>query len=64
MMNMDDSMFITYNPKSELEQALAVRLYTIAAVNGLNVYLPERLGGRQLTQETIGRIRLSKWFVC
>lgn len=36
------TIFITYNPKVESEQVLAVRLHTIGAVNGFRMFLPDR----------------------
>jgi hypothetical protein len=62
----DRSIFITYNPTSDFEQTLAVRLYTIGQVNGFEMYLPDRFNGlhTSINQETRYRIAHSKWLVC
>lgn len=58
------TVFISYNPDSEFEQTLAIRLQTIGAVHGYNTLLPDRAyRGTQLTLETKNRILLSDFFV-
>lgn len=57
-------VFITYNPTSEEEQILAVRLHTIGALNGFRMYLPDRYYSIEaLEDETKNRIMESDWFV-
>ena len=58
------SIFITYNPKSEQEQVLAIRLHTLGAVNGFQMSLPDRSSGQNLSLETKRRIENSHWIVC
>lgn len=58
------SIFITYNPNSELEETLAARLHTIGAVNGFVMYLPDRFNSNsQISNETKARISRSDYFV-
>ncbi len=58
------SVFISYNPHSEVEQTLAIRLHTIGAVNGFNMMLPDRsFGSTLLSTETRNRINLSDYFI-
>lgn len=60
----DQTIFITYNPQSEAEQTLAVRLHTIGAVNGFRMYLPDRYNSTTfLDEETKRRIQESGFFV-
>jgi hypothetical protein len=60
----DKTIFITYNPNSEAEQTLAVRLHTIGAVNGFRMYLPDRFNSNTfLDIETKRRIEESGFFV-
>jgi len=57
------TVFITYNPKSEIEEALAYRLQTIALLYyGIEVYLPYRTY-KGLTDGTTDRITTSDHFV-
>jgi hypothetical protein len=58
------TIFITYNPRSSLEQTLAVRLHTSGVVNGFKMYLPER-GNSEISidYETKRRIEESNYFV-
>lgn len=58
------SVFVTYNSNSELEQTVAVRLQTIGAVHGFNMYLPDRLSKtKSVSQETEYRIKSSDYFI-
>jgi hypothetical protein len=59
------SVFISYNPQSDVEMTLAVRLHTIGGVNGLQINLPDRLSFQRpdLTEETKHRIRNSQYFL-
>ena len=59
-----DTVYITYNPGSEVEQTLAVRLHTIGAVNGFRMLLPDRLYSETfLDDETKQRIASAEWFI-
>ncbi len=59
-----DTVYITYNPGSEVEQTLAVRLHTIGAVNGFRMLLPDRLYSETiLDDETKQRIASADWFI-
>ena len=49
---MQTKIFITYNPGNPDEQALATRLYTIAAVNGFTAFLPDRANGSNYLDST------------
>lgn len=58
------SVFISYNPNSDVEQTLAVRLHTIGAVHGFNMLLPERMGYSQsVSSETKSRILTADYFI-
>lgn len=58
------SIFVTYNPKSDLEQTLAVRLHTIGAVNGFRMFLPDRYNSETiLDNETKRRIGEADYFI-
>jgi hypothetical protein len=58
------SVFISYNPNSDIEQTLAVRLHTIGAVHGFTMLLPERFGFSKLpTNETKSRILSADYFI-
>ena len=58
------TIFITYNPNSDLEETLAARLHTIGAVNGFVMYLPDRFNSnKQISNETKVRISRSDYFV-
>jgi hypothetical protein len=57
-------MFISYNPHSELEQTLAIRLHTIGSVSGFQMFLPDRYhGSKTIDISTQERIRQADWFV-
>ena len=58
------TVFISYNPNSDIEQTLAVRLHTIGAVHGFNMLLPDRVGfTRSVTNETKSRILSADYFI-
>jgi len=58
------TIFITYNPKADHEQTLAVRLHTIGAVNGFRMFLPDRYNSESmLDNETKRRIAESDYFI-
>ena len=58
------SVFISYNPNSDVEQTLAIRLHTIGSVSGFNMILPDRGFSAMVTSpETRGRIQLSDYFI-
>jgi hypothetical protein len=58
------TIFITYNPNSEFEQTLAIRLHTIGATNGFRMYLPDRFNSEDvLDDETKSRISKSDYVV-
>jgi hypothetical protein len=58
------NVFISYNPGSEVEQTLAIRLHTIGAVSGFNMMLPDRaFGSAIISTETRNRMRLSDYFI-
>ena len=58
------TVFISYNPNSDIEQTLAVRLHTIGAVHGFNMLLPDRVGfTRSVTNETKNRILSADYFI-
>ena len=58
------TIFITYNPKSEQEKTLAMRLHSIGAVNGFRMYLPDRYNSDSvLDDETKARISKSDYLV-
>lgn len=62
---MPTSVYITYNPNSEIERTLAVRLHTIGAVNGFITYLPDRYNSESsLDPASQQHIQISEWFVC
>lgn len=59
-----DTVYITYNPGSEVEQTLAIRLPTIGAVNSFRMLLPDRLNSETvLDDETKQRIASADWFI-
>jgi hypothetical protein len=61
---MTSSIFISYNPNSDIEQTLAVRLHTIGAVHGFTMLLPDRTGFyKSISEETKNRIRQSDYFI-
>ena len=58
------TIFITYNPGSELEETLAARLHTIGAVNGFTMFLPDRYTSEtEISNETKARISRSNYFI-
>jgi hypothetical protein len=58
------TIFVTYNPRNDFEQTLAIRLQTLGAIHGFNMLLPDRFGGKPLvSQETEYRIRSADYFV-
>ncbi|MBI5914336.1 MAG: toll/interleukin-1 receptor domain-containing protein [Bacteroidetes bacterium] len=58
------SIFISYNPDSDFEQVLAVRLHTLGGVNGYHIMLPDRFAsGNELSSETKFRIGQADFFV-
>lgn len=62
-MNMK-TLFLTYNPKDNDEQTLAIRLHSIGAVNGFRVYLPDRYNSTTiLDSETKARIDNSDYVI-
>jgi hypothetical protein len=61
---MASSIFISYNPNSDIEQTLAVRLHTIGAVHGFSMLLPDRTGyGKGISTETKNRILQTDYFI-
>ena len=58
------TVFISYNPHSEVEQTLALRLHTIGAVHGFNMVLPDRsINSQTVSNETKARILSSDFFI-
>jgi len=58
------TIFVSYNPKSDEEQTLAVRLHSIGAVHGFKMYLPDRYNSETyLDNETKNRIANSDWYI-
>jgi hypothetical protein len=58
------TVFISYNPASDIEQTLAVRLHTLGSVHGFNMLLPDRLSfGKNVSGETRNRILSSDFFI-
>lgn len=58
------TIFISYNPLSEFEQTLAVRLHTMGSVNGFRMFLPDRYNSDfGIDTETKNRIQQSSWFL-
>ncbi len=55
-------IFLTYNAKSEIGQVLAIRLYTIGNLHGLEVSLPER-SEKKISAETRQRIESCDWLI-
>lgn len=63
-MNKLPTIFLSYNPKSDFEETLAVRLHTIGAVHGFNMLLPDRYNNYDLVSAaTKQRIFLSDYFI-
>lgn len=58
------AIFISYNPGSEFEETLAIRLHTIGAVHGFDIYLPDRnSNSKNISIQTQNRINLSKYYI-
>ncbi len=58
------TIFVTYNPKNDFEQTLAVRLQTLGAIHGFNMLMPDRYEQYSLlSQETLFRIKSSDYFI-
>lgn len=58
------TVFISYNPASDLEQTLAVRLHTIGSVSGFEMLLPDRSHhSKTISLETKNRINISSYFI-
>jgi hypothetical protein len=58
------TIFVTYNPRNDFEQTLAIRLQTLGAIHGFNMLLPDRFGGKPpVSQETEYRIKSADYFV-
>jgi hypothetical protein len=58
------TVFVSYNPNSDIEQTLAVRLHTIGAVHGFNMLLPDRVGfTNSVSNETRNRILSADYFI-
>jgi hypothetical protein len=58
------TVFVSYNPKNEFEQTLAVRLHTIGSVHGFNMLMPDRFNSSNtISPETIHRIKNSDYFI-
>jgi hypothetical protein len=60
---MTSKIFITYNPKSLVEESTALRLQTISNLYGLTVLLPFRLGAGDVSSETKMRIKEATFVV-
>jgi hypothetical protein len=56
-------IFVSYNPKVQEEQSLALRLQTLGALYGLHISLPDRLGSHALKQATIDRIKKADLYI-
>lgn len=58
------SAFISFNPNSEFEQTLAIRLVTIGGVHGLDMQMPNRgHSSQRVSLETRSRILTSDFFI-
>lgn len=58
------TIFVTYNPRNEFEQTLAVRLQTLGAIHGYQMLMPDRYGGSALlNQETQYRIKSADYVI-
>lgn len=58
------TVFVSYNPKSNFERTLAIRLHTLGGVHGYKMYLPDRTKlGTGVSSETKTRIRASDYFI-
>ena len=60
---MQNNIYITYNPESEVERTLANDLYIKGRKNGYFIYLPERNYSNKITSKTKLNINSSNWFV-
>jgi hypothetical protein len=56
-------IFISYNPKVESEQSLALRLQTLGSLYGLSVSMPDRIGSVVLKEATKQRIDRANLFI-
>ena len=60
----ETTVFVTYNPRKEFEQTLAIRLHTIGAVHGFNMLMPDRFNANgKMNSETVYRINSSDYFI-
>lgn len=59
----EDRVFLSYNPKVEIEQVLSLRLQTLGAVNNISVMLPYRRTKLKLSGVTKDRILLCDYYV-
>jgi hypothetical protein len=58
------TIFLSYNPNSDFEQTLAIRLHTIGAVHGFKMLLPDRYADdTPVSRETRSRIMQSDYFI-
>lgn len=58
------TIFISYNPSSDFEQTLAVRLHTTGAVHGFRMFLPDRYNSETvIDNETKVRIQESDYLI-
>ena len=58
------TVFVTYNPRNEFEQTLAIRLHTIGAVHGFHMLMPDRFNGNgKMNSETVYRINSCDYFI-
>jgi ribosomal silencing factor RsfS len=56
-------IFVSYNPKEEIEQSTALRLQTLSSLYGASVLLPDRYNSKDLQESTKERILKSGWCV-
>lgn len=58
------TIFLSFNPNSEIEETLVIRLHTIGAVHGFQMLLPERPSkSASISEQTKSRINLSNYFL-
>ncbi|WP_407523790.1 hypothetical protein PDL71_17950 [Lacibacter sp. MH-610] len=57
------NIFISYNPKVQAEQSLALRMQTLGALYGLSISLPDRVGVIGLKETTKQRIQRASLFI-
>jgi len=63
-MERSPTIFISYNPNSDQEEMLAVRLQTIGAVSGFQTLLPNRYSNKRFVDEETRRsIKNADYFV-